>query len=371
LVERTSQLMCLLINVSKKVSVLKRLGCVFFLALLSGTGWGAWRGWTWWQWAASPPALNANEKSAPIQVNIEPGTSAKQIGAELEKVGVIRSAMAWQLWARWLSVQRESGDFQAGSYQFTPDDSLAAVADKIWYGEVVQQRFTIPEGWSQQQMAQYFEKQGFFTAAEFLNAVREIPDGEFPWLPQGLTTLEGYLYPDTYQLPGDSITPQGVIQQMLDRFEQVALPLYRQGKNPLQLTLQQWVTLASIVEKESVVPQERTLIAGVFTQRLKKGMKLEADPTVEYGLGIRQTVDKPLTLTQVNTPSPYNTYLNPGLPPGAIASPGAASLQATLAPDETEYLYFMARYDGTHIFSRTLEEHEAAIAQVEAQLNAR
>lgn len=346
----------------------KRLGCLFFFALLAGTGWGAWQGWTWWQWATAPPNLAANSSSPSIQVNIEPGTPVQQIGANLEKAGVIRSAMAWKLWARWLRLERDAGDFQAGSYQFAPSEPMAMVADKIWNGEVMQQRFTIPEGWSQQQMAQYFEKQGFFPAAEFLQAVTEIPDGKFPWLPRNLPHLEGFLYPDTYQLPSGKVTPETVIQQMLQRFEQVALPLYEKGKNPLKLTLPQWVTLASIVEKESVVSKERTIIAGVFSQRLQKGMKLEADPTVEYGLGIRQTVDKPLTLTQVAIPSPYNTYLNTGLPPTAIASPGAASLAATLAPDRTEYLYFMARYDGTHIFSRTLEEHEAAIAQVEAQL---
>jgi UPF0755 protein len=348
--------------------VFKRLGCLFFLVLLAGTGVLAWQGWMWWQQATAPPNLAANSNSSTIQVNIEPGTPVQQIGDNLEKAGVIRSAMAWKLWARWLRLQRETGDFQAGAYQFTTSDPLPVVADKIWLGEVMQQRFTIPEGWSQQQMAQYFEKQGFFPAAEFLQAVTEIPQGDFPWLPKNLPHLEGFLYPDTYQLPSGQVTPQQVIGQMLQRFEQVALPLYEKGQNPLKLTLPQWVTLASIVEKESVVPQERTIIAGVFSQRLQKGMKLEADPTVEYGLGIRQTVEKPLTLTQVGTPSPYNTYLNTGLPPTAIASPGAASLAATLAPESTEYLYFMARYDGTHIFSRTLEEHQAAIAQVEAQL---
>ena len=118
------------------------------------------------------------------------------------------------------------------------------------------------------------------------------------------------------------------------------------------------------MEKESVVQQERPLIAGVFTARLQQGMRLESDPTVEYGLGIRQTADQPLTYAQVGTPNPYNTYLNAGLPPTAIASPGIASLQATLNPESTEYLFFVARYDGTHVFSRTLTEHVAATKQI-------
>jgi UPF0755 protein len=345
----------------------------FFLVAIGALGWGTWRGWMWWQWATAPPLVSSIASAAPptIRVEIPPGTAGQQIGERLESAGVIRSATAWKLWTRWLRLRRDTGDFQAGIYQLSPAEPLETIASKIWRGEVMQQRFTIPEGWSLQIMAKYFETEGLFSAEAFLEAAGQIPYAQFPWLPSGLPHLEGYLYPDTYQLPSGDLTPEAAIEQMLRRFEQVALPVYRQGKNPLQLTLQQWVTLGSIVEKESVVPQERQRIAGVFTQRLRKGMKLEADPTVEYGLGIRQTVDKPLTLTQVNTPSPYNTYLNVGLPPTPIASPGIASLEATLSPEETEYLYFMARYDGTHIFSRTLAEHEEAIATVEQTLNER
>ncbi|MGB3238994.1 MAG: endolytic transglycosylase MltG [Geitlerinemataceae cyanobacterium] len=341
-----------------------------FIAALGAVGWGTWRGWTWWQSSTAPPLVSQVEGTAPptIRVEISPGTPVQQIGNKLETSGVIRSAMAWNLWSRWLRLRRDTGDFQAGIYQLSPAEPLETIASKIWRGEVMQQSFTIPEGWSLRQMAQYFETEGWFSAEDFLAAASEIPYAQFPWLPSGLPHLEGYLYPDTYQLPGGDVTPAAAIEQMLRRFEQVALPAYRQGQNPLQLTLHQWVTLGSIVEKESVVPQERQRIAGVFTQRLKKGMKLQADPTVEYGLGIRQTVDKPLTFAQVETPSPYNTYLNTGLTPTPIASPGIASLEATLSPEETEYLYFMARYDGTHIFSRTLAEHEEAIATVEQQL---
>jgi UPF0755 protein len=142
------------------------------------------------------------------------------------------------------------------------------------------------------------------------------------------------------------------------------LPAYQKQQNQTNLNLKQWVTLASIVEKEAAVPSERSRIAGVFTSRLQKGMRLESDPTVEYGLGIRQTADKPLTFAQVKIASPYNTYLNPGLPPGPIAAPGLASLEATLNPEKTDYLYFVARYDGTHVFTRTLNEHLAAVAKI-------
>jgi UPF0755 protein len=234
----------------------------------------------------------------------------------------------------------------------------------------MQLSFTIPEGWTLQQMATYFESLGYFKAQDFLNAASQIPKDQYPWLPDNLPHLEGFLYPDTYQLPSDRMSPQQVIQQMLDRFEQVALPLYQQAQNQTQLSLLEWVTLGSIVEKEAVIPAERPRIAGVFTSRLRRGMKLETDPTVEYGLGIRQTMNQPLTFKQVRTPSPYNTYLNPGLPPTPIASPGVASLKATLYPENTDYLYFVARYDGSHIFSKTFAEHEAAVAAIRRKVDA-
>jgi UPF0755 protein len=158
---------------------------------------------------------------------------------------------------------------------------------------------------------------------------------------------------------------------MLDRFEQVALPVYQENQsgNPKnKISLKDWVTLASIVEKEAVLESERRLISGVFWNRLRQNKRLESDPTVEYGLNIRQTRERPLTLSQVRTESPYNTYLNEGLPPGAIASVGLASLKATLDPATTDYFFFVARYDGSHVFSRTLEDHEKALQAIDKKI---
>jgi len=327
-------------------------------------GAGAWQGWRWWQWLISPLSDAPGEV---VQVEVAPGTPAQQIGHDLEAAGLIRSADAWSLWVRWKSWTTKTGGFQAGLYALDPAQSTPSIAEKIWNGDVIQQQFTIPEGWSRQQMAEYFEREGYFSAAEFLAASAKVPSDRYPWLPKTAPNLEGFLYPDTYQAATGTLTPEGVVTQMLDRFEQVALPVYTNTRQPW-LSLLEWVTLASIVEKEAVVAQERELIAGVFTQRLKRGMKLESDPTVEFALGIRQTVEKPLTFAQVETPSPYNTYANPGLPPAPIASPGLPCLKATLNPAQTDYLFFMARYDGTHIFSRTLADHQAAIAEVEREL---
>jgi UPF0755 protein len=342
------------------------------LGLLPVTlGIGTWASWDWWSRVSSPSQPQATATATEVQVRIPQGTATQQIGQKLEAAGLIRSSTAWNLWARWLEWQHPEGGFKAGNYQMSPTQPLSEIAARIWHGQVVQQSFTIPEGWSLRQMAAYFEAQGFFSAEEFLAAASQLPRNKYPWLPADLPQLEGFLYPDTYMVNGDRVTPQAVVQQMLNRFEQVAMPLYQQGKKQTNFTLKQWVTLASIVEKEAVVPQERSRIAGVFISRLHQGLPLGADPTVEYALNLRQTVDQPLTLEQVNTPSPYNTYRYPGLPPTPIASPGVASLKAALYPEKTPYLYFVARYDGTHVFSRTLAEHSAAQTAIRKQQAAR
>jgi UPF0755 protein len=337
---------------------------LFYLVLFPATlAICGWQGWSWWSWASAPALADETSEAATdaraVQLEIPQGTSAQQIGQDLEAVGVIRSSTAWQLWTRWRTLWDRQGGFQAGVYELSPTETLPEIAAKIWQGEVVQQSFTIPEGWTIQQMARYFQDEGFFAADDFIAAAQQIPRDRYPWLPATISNLEGFLYPDTYQV-ADGVTPQAAVEQMLIRFQQIALPVFEAKRTQTPYSLLEWVTLASIVEKEAVVSAERPTIASVFAKRLREGMPLGADPTVEYAFGIRQTPDKPLTLDQVNTPSPYNTYLNAGLPPGPIANPGLASLENSLTPQETDYLFFVARYDGTHVFSRTLGEHEAA-----------
>jgi len=323
------------------------------------------QGWAWWSWASSPPVSvfvrESDEESQPqpIYLEIAPGTPGQEIGELLASEGLIRSEMAWKLWTRWQSF-RESGGFKAGAYEFYPTEDLDTIATKIWQGSVLQSSYTIREGWTLKNMANHFESIGFFTAEEFMAAATEIPRSDFPWLPQDIPHLEGFLYPDTYHLNQDNINPQSIVRQMLGQFERLALPVYQAGKDETNYSLKEWVTLASIVEREAVIADERGLIAGVFARRLEEGMRLGAVPTVEYGLGVTQTPDRPLTWAQVETPNPYNTYMNFGLPPTPIGSPGLPSLKASLKPEKTEYLYFVARYDGTHVFSRTFAEHQRA-----------
>jgi UPF0755 protein len=326
--------------------------------------------YNWWNGVTSAPvAKPANEEKEYIQFSVDRGMGGSAIGEKLEKEGLIKSAFAWKLWSHFLSQQNGDGGFKSGTYQLSKNDTLTETAAKIWRGEVVQTKFTIPEGWSIAQMAKYFESLGYFKAEDFIEATKQIPRDKYSWLPSDITSLEGFLFPDTYQISSDGITVERIIATMLDRFTEVALPVYQQADNPEQYTLLQWATLASIVEKESVVQAERHLIAGVFVQRLKIGMRLQSDPTVEYGLGIKQTADRPLTFKEVETYSPYNTYVIDGLPPAPIAAPGLASLKATLNPESSGYLYFVARYDGTHVFSKTLSEHESATRTIRQQRN--
>ncbi len=343
----------------------------FILLLPAALGIAGWQGWAWWSWATAPlqPASGSEAAgdSSQVQIQIPEGTPGQQIGRDLEAAGLIRSHLAWNLWSRWQSL-RSASEFQAGTYAISPTQSMQEIAALIRSGQVVQTTFTVPEGWTREQMAADFEAKGFFPAQAFLEATQQVPRDRYTWLPATIPHLEGFLYPDTYQVPTEQLTPEGVITLMLDRFEAVALPLFQPGSS--RFSLLEWVTLASIVEREAVIPEERSQIAAVFNRRLQESIPLGADPTVEYGLGVTQTPENPLTLTQVNTPSPYNTYLNPGLPPTPIASPGLSSLEASLNPPPTDYLYFVARYDGTHVFSRTLAEHEAAQANIRDAIDA-
>ncbi|NEO85170.1 MAG: endolytic transglycosylase MltG [Spirulina sp. SIO3F2] len=343
----------------------------YLLLLLPGVlALSAWQGYQWWHWAIAPLATTPepSAQTTALQIEVPQNTSTRQIGADLEATGLIRSAWAWNLWASYLSLQDRDGSFKAGTYLLSPQTEMKAIAQTIWTGEVVARGFTIPEGWSLAQMGQYLEKRGLFSAQDFAKATSTIPRERFDWLPTEITSVEGFLYPDTYQLPNQAATPNQVIHLMLQRFEEIALPKLEQynAANPdNSLSLLNWVTLASLVEKEAVIDSERPIIAGVFLKRLERGIKLESDPTVEYAFGLTQTPDQPLTLAQVQQPSPYNTYVNPGLPPGPIASPRVKSLEAVLAPEVTDFLYFVARYDGTHVFSKTAAEHEAAKAEIQ------
>ncbi|MGF1514769.1 MAG: endolytic transglycosylase MltG [Elainellaceae cyanobacterium] len=369
-------------------------GLFYLVVLPAALGLSGWQGWRWWSWATAgaepriadveplepldaspdgpdgPDGPNSRQRETAqarvIQFEIEPGTSAQQIGSDLAQRGIIRSPAAWNLWTRLQSLLGREGGFLAGTYTLSPGQPMEAIAEKIWRGEVVENSLTIPEGWSVEDVVAYLVEQGLGSEAVVREALRQVDTSEFTWLPretfaQPEQRFEGFLYPDTY-VTAEGVTTEQIVRQMLRRFEELALPAYQQADSPYSLL--EWVTLASIVERESVVDDERDLIAAVFARRLEEDIPLGADPTVEYALGIRQTPERPLTYAEVETDSPYNTYVNAGLPPGPISNPGIESLEASLNPSDTEYLYFVARYDGTHVFSRTLAEHQRAQSQI-------
>ncbi|MEB3211271.1 MAG: endolytic transglycosylase MltG [Leptolyngbyaceae bacterium] len=346
---------------------------VFYLLLFPvALGLSGWQGWQWWSWAIAPvDATETETDDRSFDIEIEDGTTARQIGETLSDEGLIRSSTAWNLWTRWQTLLDRPGGFLAGTYEISTTESMPTIANRIWEGDVKTGSLTIPEGWAIADMATYLDSEGLMTEADFLAAAQSVSPQDYPWLPNAVfsvegANLEGFLFPDTYEVL-EGMTADQLVAQMLNRFEEVGLPLYDRSRSPY--SLMEWVTLASIVEKEAVVSEEREEIAAVFARRLREGIALGSDPTVEYALGIQQTPENPLTFTDIRVASPYNTYRYPGLPPGPIASPGVASLEESLNPRDTEYLYFVARYDGTHVFSQTLAEHEAAQAEIRQRID--
>ncbi len=252
---------------------------------------------------------------------------------------------------------------EAGQYVISGALTPRQIAERLQSAAVQQVVLTVLEGWRLEEIAQALPTQGIgFGAREFLQAARYKPEG-YAFLadaPQS-AGLEGFLFPDTYHLDDDT-TAQDLVRLMLENFDRRVDGQMRAGFEAQGLNLFQAVTLASIIEREAVVDEERGLIASVFLNRLRAGMKLEADPTVQYALGQQPDGSwwkSPLTADDLALDSLYNTYRYPGLPPGPIANPGLESLRAVAFPEQTEYLYFRAACDGSglHTFARTFEEH--------------
>ncbi|MBM3273512.1 MAG: endolytic transglycosylase MltG [Candidatus Sericytochromatia bacterium] len=286
------------------------------------------------------------------------GESFRQVASRLEEAGFIRSKTAFRLLG---DVRDADRQLKAGYYSLSRSMAADQVLRQLISGGD-QVRVTIPEGWEMAQIAMLMETKRLAGADQFLAGAADVAPhlARHAWLaalPPG-ATLEGFLFPDTYSVSGGALSVQSLIGMMLARFEEVAWQKIKDGSG--NLSAFQIVTLASIVEREAVKPDERPLIAGIYLNRLRIGMKLGADPTVEYVLRRRQDATHNLTLADVSVDSPYNTYKYRGLPPGPIANPGLASIEATLAPAHSDYLYFVAKGDGAHAFSRTYGEQRSA-----------
>lgn len=293
-------------------------------------------------------------------VTVDGQTNFYDLGTTLEKKRMIRNRFAFGLLGRLCGA---SNRVQPGYYALSPGMNSFQVLDWLIEGRGRQGKLTVPEGYSAARIAHLLTSRHIGNTERFLFLV-EHPQRfalKHPWLkdlPPG-SSLEGYLFPDTYGFAGNRISEEWLIDQMLTRFKAVLLNAYDREAHP-KLGLHDTLTLASIVELEAVRPSERPLIAGVFYHRLQIGMRLGSDPTVEYVLGHHEGA-RGLSLRDVRVDSPYNTYLHTGLPPGPIGNPGLASFEATLHPAQTAALFFVARGDGTHAFTTTYQDHLAMI----------
>jgi len=285
-------------------------------------------------------------------VDFAKGSSLRKFADDLATQGVIGSARLFQLYARLRGV---SSKVQAGTYQFTDGMTPAEILRKLVAGEVYEKRFSLPEGYSIYQVAEMLDARGFFKSGDFLRACR---DGELlRELGIAGESAEGYLYPGTYNLLKVE-DAAALVKLMAGQFARVYAERFAALEKNSRLSRRQIITLASMVEKEAVVPEEKPLIASVFFNRLKKGMPLQSDPTAVYGV---RAFGGKVSGSDVRRNSVYNTYLISGLPPGPIGNPADGAIEAVLKPAVTGYYYFVAKKDGTHHFSATLDEHNRAV----------
>jgi UPF0755 protein len=303
---------------------------------------------------------------SPVPFIVAIGENAVSISSRLLEQGLINDADVFRLFLRYNGLD---ASLEAGDYELRRNMTMREVAEALQKANFEEVAITIPEGWRAEQVAELLTQQKIMDGTIFLAVVRQGTGIEHPLLadrPAG-ASYEGYLFPDTYRLPIKA-KPEDLIQRMLDNMAS-KIPA-----NALQLaagqgySFYQILILASIVEREAVIPAERPTIASVYLNRLAQGMYLQADPTVQYAMGYQTDTGQwwktPVTLEEYQQViSPYNTYLNPSLPPGPIASPGVSAINATLQPEQTSYLFFMGcGGDGAHLFAADFATHEQNVA---------
>jgi UPF0755 protein len=300
-------------------------------------------------------------QSAEQFVEIPQGAGTRGIRDRLVAAGVIRDAATFRI-ALWAS--GEGRRLKAGEYRFDREMTPFEVIDKLARGDVYVVNVTFREGLTVAEMSAIFESHGIGPASAFVSAAANA--GPVHELDPSANDLEGYLFPETYALPRH-VEANALVRLMVSRFEHVFTSELRQAAAARNLTVRQAVTLASIVEKETAKAEERPLVAAVYLNRLRINMALQCDPTVIYALLKAGRYSGNLHREDLNLDSPYNTYRHPGLPPGPIASPGRASLEAVVHPADADYLYFVSRNDGSHEFARTLEEHNRNVQKFQIQ----
>jgi UPF0755 protein len=289
------------------------------------------------------------------------GTTTAQIFRRLAETGVVPDGRVAEVYYR---LYRSKTRLQAGEYLFDRPMPIDDVINRMGRGEVVKYSVVVPDGLTAEETFQLFWSRGIGGPEGFERALQETE--LLPGLTSGVSDLEGFLFPDTY-LVTRSTSARAIVDLMVAQFRKNFTPEMREQAQRLGLTLLQAVTLASIVEKESGLPSEGPEIASVYLNRLKRGMRLQADPTVIYALRRDKKWNGTLYRSDYAYDSPYNTYVYAGLPPGPICNPGTNALKSAVTPARTDYLYFVADTSGGHRFSRTFEEHLAAIAAARRQ----
>jgi len=318
----------------------------------------------------------ASAEPRPMQFVVQPGQPARTIAENLANAGLITDARLFEAYVR---VNGLAGKLQAGAHQLSPDMTIPQIVEVLQHARAPEIVVRVGEGWRLEQIADYLSQNTPLDGAEYrrrasVGDLAGLDTGKYDFLDlrPADASLEGFLYPDTYRLPAEGATVLDLLSRQLDSFEENVMPAWRsaQASGQITFTLHQVLTLASIVEREAMVDDERPIIAGVYLNRLAAGMKLDADPTVQYALGYQPDTNRwwktPMSLDEYGkVDSPYNTYLHTGLPPGPIANPGLRSIQAVLDPAKHDYLYFVAEPGGTgrHAFARTYEEHLKNVAR--------
>jgi peptidoglycan lytic transglycosylase G len=328
-----------MITLTRTRLVLISIGLLFLLAAFLSLGFGLF-------------LVSPADKGGSDQVFIvKEGSSLKEVAADLEKTGLITNRTLFVLWTR---VKGYGKDIRAGEYSLSPAMAPVQMIEILRKGLVILHPVTIPEGFTRDQIADALAAKGLADKRRFL----ELTQDKALVRQYGISgpSFEGYLFPDTYHFSRG--TPAlAILDTMVKRFKQVVTPLLEVSQGT-GMKFEEVVILASIVEKETGRPEERPLIASVFLNRLRLGMRLESDPTVIYGI---ENFDGDLKKKDLADKTPYNTYVIHGLTPGPIANPGLESIKAVLDPAKTDYLYFVSKNDGSHHFSKTLAEHNRAV----------
>jgi UPF0755 protein len=322
-------------------------------ALAAGTVLLVWSAWAYHVLHRPYAGWEGGE----VEIVLAPGLDAGSMLARLAEAGVVRHPRLLRAWLAW---RGRAGRLHAGEYRFDRPLSPLEVLGVLERGEVLLHPVTVPEGFNLAEVAARLAQSGFGTTEEFIEAFGNA--GPIADLDPEAPDLEGYLFPDTYNFPRGE-RPARIAEAMVRRFREVIGGDYAAQAERLGLGLRSAVTLASLIEKETALAEERGRVSRVFHNRLRRGMKLECDPTVIYALQrMGRTVNR-LSYEDLKLDSPWNTYVVQGLPPGPIANPGRESLRASVAPTEGDELYFVASPDGGHRFSNNLPDHLKAVAE--------